>query len=289
MDPTIVTVVVLAVLALVVVAVVAAVVRRNRERRRREHLQQRFGPEYDRAVAGGDHRSAEARLAKAERERERLDVRPLTAESRRRRTAQWQAVQADFVEMPVESVDRADELVREVMTERGYPDQGDEQAMTLLAADHAETVEHYRTAQAHRSSFRSGEGSTEDLRRALVEYRRLFDVLVHEGADREDPSDDSALVDGSTRPDGTPMTADDYVRARQGTVREPAEEPVTEPATQPHAGQHRGQHLSDDDRAPIGEHAAPRQVDIRDERDQRDPAPAPSPVRDAGGRARDGR
>ena len=102
------------------------------------------------------------------------------------------------------------------MAERGYPDDDNEHAITLLAADHADTVEHYRTAEAHRTRFRSGEGSTEDLRRAFVEYRRLFDVLVEEGADRLDPSDDSSLVDGSTRPDGSPMTADDYVRQQQG-------------------------------------------------------------------------
>ncbi len=198
------------------VAVVALLSRRKKERERRERLQDRFGGEYDRAVAGGDTRAAEARLAQAEKERDRLDVRPLTAESRRRRTAQWQAVQADFVEVPVETVDAAAELVREVMTERGYPGEGDERALTLLAADHADTVEHYRAAEAHRSRFSSGEGSTEDLRRAFVEYRRLFDVLVQEGADRTDPADDSAFVDGSVRPDGSPMTADDYVREQQG-------------------------------------------------------------------------
>ena len=215
MDPTIVTIVVVVVLLLVVVAVVAATTRRRKERERREHLQDRFGPEYDRAVAGGDTRDAEARLAKAEQERDRLDVRPLTAESRRRRTVQWQAVQADFVEVPVEAVDAADELVREVMTERGYPRGDGDEAMTLLAADHADTVEHYRTAEAHRARFRSGEGSTEDLRRAFVDYRKLFDALVQEGADTVDPADDSSLVDGATRPDGSPMTADDYVRAQQ--------------------------------------------------------------------------
>lgn len=228
MDPTIVTIVVVVVLLLLLVAVFAAMSRRKKERERREHLQERFGGEYDRAVADGDTRGAEARLAKAEQERDRLDIRPLTAESRRRRTAQWQAVQADFVEVPVEAVDAADELVTEVMAERGYPRDDNEQAITLLAADHADTVEHYRTAEAHRARFRSGEGSTEDLRRAFVEYRRLFDVLVQEGADQADPTD------GSTRPDGTPMTADDYVRAEQekrpaGQHAEPT--PATDGAT----------------------------------------------------------
>ncbi|MFC3689841.1 hypothetical protein [Aquipuribacter hungaricus] len=217
MDTTTTTVVVVvAVVALLlVVGVVAVVVRRRREREQRERLRQRFGSEYDRAVAGGDPRGAEARLARAARERDKLDVRPLDPASRRRRRAQWRAVQADFVEVPVEAVDAAHELVTEVMAERGYPTADSEQALTLLAADHAETVEHYRTAEQHRSRFRDGEGSTEDLRRAFVEYRSLFDVLVQEGAERGGPTDDDEDDDGSLRPDGTPMTADDYVRAAQ--------------------------------------------------------------------------
>ncbi len=231
MDPTIVSVV-LVVLLLAVAAVVVAVTRRAKGRQRREHLKDRFGGEYDRAVADGDARSAEARLADVERERDRLDVVPLTTESRRRRTAQWHAVQADFVEVPVEAVDAADELVRDVMAERGYPRedrQDDEHAMTLLAADHADVVEHYRTAEAHRARFRSGEGSTEDLRRAFVQYRRLFDALVQEGADDVDLSDDSWSLDGSTRPDGSPMTADDYVRAQRDRSAAPGGDAASAP------------------------------------------------------------
>lgn len=216
MDTTTTVVVGVAVVALLlVVGVVAVVVRRRREREQRERLRRRFGSEYDRAVAGGDPRGAEARLARAAKERDRLDIRPLDPASRRRRRAQWRAVQADFVEVPVEAVDAASELVTEVMAERGYPTADSEQALTLLAADHAETVEHYRTAEQHRSRFRDGEGSTEDLRRAFVEYRRLFDVLVQEGAERGPGGADDDEDDDGLRPDGTPMTADDYVRAAQ--------------------------------------------------------------------------
>ena len=252
MDPSAVTVsttvvvaVLLVVLLIVVLIVVAVVAASRRRSTKRAHLQERFGPEYDRAVADGGTRAGEKRLSQAEQERGRLDVRPLSAESRRRRTAQWQAVQADFVEVPVEAVDAADELVREVMEERGYPRQDGEEAIALLATDHADTVEHYRSAQAHRERFRGGEGSTEDLRRAFMEYRRLFDALVEDGAEQSQAAD----PDGSTRPDGSPMTADDYVRVQQARTG----------AT---------------DR-PAGQHAARDEVDVRDDRD---PAPAATPV-----------
>ena len=243
---TITIVVVVAALALLLVVVALGVASRRRTARR-QRLQERFGPEYDRAVADGGTRAGEARLRQAEQERDRLQIRPLSAESRRRRTVQWQAVQADFVEVPVEAVDAADELVREVMAERGYPRLDGEEALALLAADHADTVEHYRSAEAHRDRFRGGEGSTEDLRRAFMDYRRLFDALVEDGTEPQ-PVD----PDGSTRPDGSPMTADDYVRAQQAGADAP-------------------------DR-PVGQHAARDEVDVRDVHDDRDPAPAPTRV-----------
>jgi hypothetical protein len=187
MDPTAVTVIVVVAVVLVVVGLVALLARRKEAEAQREHLQERFGPEYDRAVADADdQRQAEARLAEAERRRDELDVRPLTAESRDRRISQWESVQAMFVDAPVEATDGAGRLVDDVMSERGYPAADDRDRLSLLAADHAETVESYRSAEALRHRFHTGEGSTEDLRRAFVEYRRLFEVLVHEGVDRVD-------------------------------------------------------------------------------------------------------
>ena len=188
MEPVVVVVVVVAVVValLLVVGVVALLRSRKASAERREHLQDRFGPEYDRAVSDADDtRQAEARLAETERRREQLDIRPLTAASRDRRVQQWESVQAMFVDAPVEAVDSADRLVSDVMAERGYPTGDVEDKLSMLAADHAGTVEHYRTAENHRDRFRSGEGSTEDLRRAFVEYRRLFDVLVDDGVSRD--------------------------------------------------------------------------------------------------------
>lgn len=207
-DPAVVTAVVVAVVVLLVVVLVLALLRRKKESsRRREHLQERFGPEYDRTVEStGDHRRAEARLSQVEQRRDELRITPLSAASRQRRVAQWQSVQADFVEVPVEAVDSADRLVADVMAERGYPTGDSDERIQLLATDHADTVEHYRTAEAHKARFHSGEGSTEDLRRAFVEYRRLFDVLVEEGAD----DDASPAPRPDTRPETvTPVRPED--------------------------------------------------------------------------------
>ena len=50
-----------------------------RKRRRRDHLQERFGPEYDRTVSSEGRRLGERRLADVETQHEDLDIRPLSA------------------------------------------------------------------------------------------------------------------------------------------------------------------------------------------------------------------
>src|SRR5512135_2540130 len=76
------TAVLIAVVVLVVVlAILAGVYWRNR----RAALRQRFGPEYDRAVQErGGRLRAERDLTQRERLHDKLDLRPLSEESRRR-------------------------------------------------------------------------------------------------------------------------------------------------------------------------------------------------------------
>jgi hypothetical protein len=264
MDPTVVTIVVIAAVALVVVGLVALLVKRKESASRTEHLQQRFGPEYDRTVADSeDHKQAEARLQRTEERREQLDIRPLTAAARDRRVQQWESVQAMFVDAPVEATDGAGRLVTDVMAERGYPTRDSDDRMQMLAADHADNVDNFRTAESLRSRFHSGEGSTEDLRRAFVEYRRLFDVLVDDGVDRSQRDDAQA----SQRDDAQASQRDD---AQAVHPDRPDVDERRDVVTDPDARDSRpaGTH---------GEHAA-GPVDEVDLRDRRDPAPAPTPV-----------
>jgi hypothetical protein len=71
------------------------------------------------------------------------------------------------------------------MHERGYPVENFEEQADLVAADHADVVDHYRAAHASHERHRtSGGADTEDLRQAFVHYRSLFDTLVgREGLD----------------------------------------------------------------------------------------------------------
>jgi hypothetical protein len=167
------------VLVILVLAVVAAFVVVQRNRRRAE-LQDRFGPEYDRAVSEtGSRREAEQHLAAVAHKRDKLEIRELEPRQRAQFVEQWELVQARFVDEPAAAVDGAELLIATVMHERGYPVDDFEERADLVAADHADVVDHYRAAHASHERHRtSGGADTEDLRQAFVHYRSLFDTLV---------------------------------------------------------------------------------------------------------------
>ena len=167
------------VLALLVVA--ALLVLGTRRNRRRAELRQRFGPEYDRAVAQtSDRRQAEERLQQLAHKRDTLEIRDLSPQSVAAYRERWEQTQARFVDEPGQAVADADSLVTAVMRERGYPlDDFDERA-ALIATDHPDVVEHYRAAhEAYARHLDAGTtADTEDLRQAFVHYRSLFLALT---------------------------------------------------------------------------------------------------------------
>ena len=164
--------------ALVVVVVVLFVVMWARSAVRRRELRSAFGDEYDVAVAEQGSRSRGEQELEQRRERhDGLELRPLTAASRTVYTNEWKAVQARFVDRPHNAVAEADELIRSVMVERGYPTSSFEQQAADLSVQHAAVVTDYRTAH-DLATKAPGDASTEDLRQAMVHYRSLFAELV---------------------------------------------------------------------------------------------------------------
>ena len=148
-------------------------------RRKSQHLQQRFGPEYDRALRDqGDRRRAERELTRREERVEQLQIRPLPSERRVFFADQWRRCQALFVDDPRSATGQADRLVSDVMRERGYPVADFEQRAEDLSVRHPVVVEHYRAAHAIAQRQERGQASTEDLRRALIHYRALFEDLL---------------------------------------------------------------------------------------------------------------
>lgn len=186
------TLVLAAVLILGVIAAAVLIVRQQRARRSM-HLQQRFGPEYNRVVrTAGTQEKAEAELQAREQRVERLKLVPLPSAEAARFSEAWAKLQARFVDNPNGVVGEADRLIRELMAKRGYPMGDFERRAADISVHHPAVVEHYRAAQAIALRDERGEASTEELRKAVVHYRALFDDLLAVGAPA--PSTNSAAV-----------------------------------------------------------------------------------------------
>lgn len=170
-------------LLLVVVAVAAGAARSSG--RRRAALRTRFGREYDRTVAEkGSIRDAEAELAARERHRASYQVRPLTPESRLRYRDSWMRIQSSFMDQPDAALRDADALLGEVLAERGYPTDDRDRLLGDLSVDlapeHADTLERFRAAHEIYQRNSRREATTEDLRRAMQQYRALLEELAAE-------------------------------------------------------------------------------------------------------------
>jgi hypothetical protein len=165
-----------------VIAVCAAVVVLQKRRTSRLHTQ--FGAsEYDRAMReGGGRRSVEARLEKRADRVEAFHVRALAAEDHERFVASWDRVQAHFVDGPASAVTEADQLLRDVMTARGYPVSDFEQRAADISVDHPQVTANYRSAHSIALRQMKGQATTEELRQAMIHYRTLFEELVAEPA-----------------------------------------------------------------------------------------------------------
>lgn len=149
------------------------------QRQRTDQLKERFGPEYDRTVAESDKREAEKELVEREKRHEELDIRPLSAQSQDRFRDEWQSVQARFVDDPEGAVRDADRLVARVMTERGYPTDGDPEARAEdLSVEHASVVGEYRRGHELLEGLDDSEDSTESLRESMQCFRTAFEALL---------------------------------------------------------------------------------------------------------------
>jgi len=155
------------------------------QRRHTDDLRTRYGSEYTRTVSElGSQRRAEHELERRQERVEALDIHPLAVEQRTRFAQEWRNVQSLFVDDPGGAITRADSLVEEVMKVRGYPVSDFDQRAADLSVHHAHVIENYRAARDIATRHRRGAASTEELRRAMVHYRELFEDLLE---DREHP------------------------------------------------------------------------------------------------------
>ncbi|HEY4968448.1 MAG TPA: hypothetical protein VII35_00990 [Steroidobacteraceae bacterium] len=166
------------ILAVILLAVAVGFISQRQQQSKR--LRQRFGAEYDRAVAELGRTKAEAELKAREKRVEKLTIIPLAPADAARFTQAWNALQGRFIDNPKGVVVEADHLVRELMLKRGYPMGDFERRAADISVDHPAVVENYRAAQVIAVRDERGEADTEELRKAVVHYRTLFDELLGE-------------------------------------------------------------------------------------------------------------
>ena len=171
-------IILLGILAVVLLAVAIGYI--SQRQRQSKRLRQRFGAEYDRAVTEFGRNKAEAELKAREKRVEKLTIIPLAPADAARFTQAWTALQGRFIDNPKGVVVEADHLVRELMLKRGYPMGDFEMRAADISVDHPAVVENYRAAQAIAVRDERGEADTEELRKAVVHYRTLFDELLGE-------------------------------------------------------------------------------------------------------------
>ena len=168
---------------IVLIALAAYLLYRKKQSHR---LEERFGPEYGRAVKElGSRTKAEAELKTRQKRVEHLNIVPLAPAEAARFSQAWKVLQSNFVDNPKGVVVQADQLVRELLLKRGYPMGDFEHRAADISVDHPAVVANYRAAQAIAARDQRGEADTEELRKAVVHYRALFDELLETRQDKQ--------------------------------------------------------------------------------------------------------
>jgi hypothetical protein len=206
---------------LVVLLVVALVVLGAQRNRRRALLRERFGPEYDVAVRHGqDRRAVEQRLAALAERRETLDIRDVDLQEHERFAQRWVDAQGGFVDDPGQAVADADGLVNGVLRSRGYPVENFDDRAALVATDHQDVVERYRSAhETYAEHLRTGSADTEQLRQAFLAYREVFQRL-------NQPAPDQASQQAPEQaPEEAPQPAPEQAAERAATATDRPQQP----------------------------------------------------------------
>jgi hypothetical protein len=180
---------------LLALVVVAWLITRERHRKQSLRLRQRFGPEYTRVISEhGNRAKAEAELLAREKRVERLKLVSLSTEDATRFSQEWGVLQTRFVDNPRGVVVEADRLVRDLMVRRGYPMADFERRAADISVDHPTVVDAYRSARTIAERDQQGQANTEDLRKAVVFYRTLFDELLEVRHARPTPAANAEVV-----------------------------------------------------------------------------------------------
>ena len=90
----------------------------------------------------------------------------------------WRGVQSQFLDDPRGSLESADNLITHVMVLRGYPVEDFEQRAGDVSVNHPKVVQNFRAGHNIALRVAKREASMEDIRQAMISYRKLFDDLA---------------------------------------------------------------------------------------------------------------
>lgn len=177
MDTTTIAMIVIAALVLLVVGGFLGIVFARRQRSKK--LQERFGPEYERMMNDvGDKEETESELEARLMHVKSLDLQPLSEKQQQKFSQEWRQTQAMFVDQPDQAIQKADQLVEEVMAAKGYPVNNFEQRIADLSVDYPDLILNYRWLNQVAVKGKQDGLSTEELRQALIQCRALFEELL---------------------------------------------------------------------------------------------------------------
>ena len=179
-----VTLIVLAVIVLIIGGLLGMALMRFQRTKR---LRNQFGPEYDHILKRiGDKRQAEDELESRLAHVQNLNIHALTPEEVNSFALEWQAIQAEFVDTPLDAVQKANRMIKKVMGVRGYPVEDFEQRAADISVDYPDLVTNYRELHAIATKGEHEKISTEEMRQAMVHGRDLFESLIQTEARTED-------------------------------------------------------------------------------------------------------
>ena len=105
-------------------------------------------------------------------------VVPLGAAARDGYLRQWRHLRAEFVEEPGRTAERTDDLVQDLMFDRGYSVEALDDPDLKVAVEHQVVAENYRIA--HRLAAGARRANTEQLRLAMLHFRVVLEELLEE-------------------------------------------------------------------------------------------------------------
>ena len=171
------------ILIVIIVLLAVAAITASRLTRRKATERTEYGPEYNRLAEEIGPRKANAEFAKRRQRVDGLHVRPLSEERRAAYAGQWEAAQEEFVDQPLEAVQTAGSLVTAVAVDRGYDAADPDQFVADLSVHHGRYLDGYRHARQM-----TEQASTEERRRALLDYRGIFFDLLELSGDGRQPA-----------------------------------------------------------------------------------------------------